>query len=843
MEAVRALTPNTRHRDRVRCFQRLARLSRDFTYAVKTYGRIVVSERSLPLHLKTVRPAQVGGVAGGEKYLVRGILFKFAVDQQGLFSSSYLERQRSAFEQQRASSGDRQKLEQLLRSEGDQYAAKVAGHDLKSLTHLFNAWVSDVHFPLLALLDYRGHRLVAMPYLPVSGSGTLCFGSMDAGRTIAQSPEQVVQPLAEIGRRLNLADHFLGASRTRASLPLDLEAHRGSDQRLYLLDFSRTFPPEWPRSFAAWYRRRLQQQLDQQQQLGSALGGELSRASGASSTDATDERNNDKLQNSSVSAEPTIPDSYKVDASSYLYRLLRPEFVKTWKRPLCSDAFSPFLHLQPDAASKEEKLARIEERKQLNQEVSLASQYLLNTRIPEIATTMAKMSPSLLRKMTFNKTIMFLHAHGLNIRYLGFVREQLIDHTFWSFMLLVEMVARVLRDNITYLLRQKVKSHLKPAEGLYCRIVIRRLNLIFGGSAESERYWETSLAPQLQHKYPPDLEFAPALLRQRICSGSSDVADVNALLSPMQRSRSSSPSSSSSSSSLPSSSCSSSSSSSPSAYSGLLVLLARLRQLLGLRFAGNTFACLLATPRLFSYRAPFEETDLSGLKERISYMNIVAHSEGFVLKLNAARSVSDEERSRFLWRAIKKFERALMSNPDNRVTLRNLADCYLAVDEHELAMFYFKFALSLNPKDTNTLMKFATLLDKMGYLVDAQQLYLRSLQAHPLHSNCLCLYADFLWLRLGDLHTADLFYAAAMKADPQNCSAFNNYAVFLMVARAEVSRAMEVFESGMSRLRDEPANPVVYRNGSAVHRANHSLELAAHYSASYQRSQQQRTAV
>lgn len=48
---------------------------------VQTYGRIIVSERHLPLGRKTFSPLQSGaGVAGGEKYIVKGIYFKFALD-------------------------------------------------------------------------------------------------------------------------------------------------------------------------------------------------------------------------------------------------------------------------------------------------------------------------------------------------------------------------------------------------------------------------------------------------------------------------------------------------------------------------------------------------------------------------------------------------------------------------------------------------------------------------------------------------------------------------------------------------------------------------------------------
>ena len=37
---------------------------------------------------KTVRPSVIGGRAGGEKYIVHNILFKFAVDSSNLFDGS-----------------------------------------------------------------------------------------------------------------------------------------------------------------------------------------------------------------------------------------------------------------------------------------------------------------------------------------------------------------------------------------------------------------------------------------------------------------------------------------------------------------------------------------------------------------------------------------------------------------------------------------------------------------------------------------------------------------------------------------------------------------------------------
>lgn len=62
------------------------------------------------------------GIAGGLKYVVNGILFKYAVDAHGLFY------------------GD------------NQIAAKIASHDLKSLGYYMWASVPGVHFPMAMVI-------------------------------------------------------------------------------------------------------------------------------------------------------------------------------------------------------------------------------------------------------------------------------------------------------------------------------------------------------------------------------------------------------------------------------------------------------------------------------------------------------------------------------------------------------------------------------------------------------------------------------------------------------------------------------------------------------------------
>lgn len=62
-------------------------LIEDFILAARTFGGIIISEAHLPAEQKTIKPtSSLGGVIGGEKFLVHGILFKFSSDVLGIFS-------------------------------------------------------------------------------------------------------------------------------------------------------------------------------------------------------------------------------------------------------------------------------------------------------------------------------------------------------------------------------------------------------------------------------------------------------------------------------------------------------------------------------------------------------------------------------------------------------------------------------------------------------------------------------------------------------------------------------------------------------------------------------------
>jgi hypothetical protein len=198
-------------------FVNLGQLAQEFVYTAQTYGRVIISELSVPIQNKTIRPTSIGGAAGGEKYIVNGILFKFALDFNGIYG-------------------------------GDENAAKAAGHDLKGSVHFFLASEPGLHLPLMALINYMGFCLVAMSLLPIS-SKTLKYGSSDSGVTVHADDDDLFNKMADTAKRLNLKGHYVGALRASMRLiygPGDLEGHLGNDGRYYVIDFARLFPPEAP---------------------------------------------------------------------------------------------------------------------------------------------------------------------------------------------------------------------------------------------------------------------------------------------------------------------------------------------------------------------------------------------------------------------------------------------------------------------------------------------------------------------------------------------------------------------------------------------------------------------
>eukprot|EP01124_Arcella_intermedia_P030339 TRINITY_DN6621_c0_g1_i1.p1 TRINITY_DN6621_c0_g1~~TRINITY_DN6621_c0_g1_i1.p1 ORF type:complete len:940 (+),score=237.22 TRINITY_DN6621_c0_g1_i1:126-2822(+) len=250
-------------------FSELAALAKNFSYVAETYGRIIISEQFL--QNKIIEPVSIGGIAGGEKFICQNILFKFAKDVC-LSSGTWIYGNRS---------------------ENTEKAMKAAANELKGLSAFFQLQLPELHFPLMAIIHFRGYCLSASSVLPIS-KGTIIYGSADGGKTI-NCDENVAAIMQKAGKLLNLLEHKIGKTNVSIIGPGDIEIHKGTDDRLYVVDLGRLMPPE-----------------------------------GASS--------------------PV--------GNSFFYNLLRPICVQLWDKPLSSDTFTGW-DTTSEASSHQEEIVKL----------------------------------------------------------------------------------------------------------------------------------------------------------------------------------------------------------------------------------------------------------------------------------------------------------------------------------------------------------------------------------------------------------------------------------------------------------------------------------------------------
>jgi hypothetical protein len=165
---------------------------------------------------------KMGGVAGGKKFVVKNILFKFADPAGGPYNNSF------------------------------ELSQKAAAHDLQGATAFAQYGQEDqgsdgkVFVSLQTLVDYGGFRLQAMQMLPIDGS-TLVVGTGDACETLPNADPEACKHFKAIADKMGLAEHEIkiaGGDSVRLHFGVDVEGHQGKDGKLYVLDTARTFPAE-----------------------------------------------------------------------------------------------------------------------------------------------------------------------------------------------------------------------------------------------------------------------------------------------------------------------------------------------------------------------------------------------------------------------------------------------------------------------------------------------------------------------------------------------------------------------------------------------------------------------
>eukprot|EP01105_Mastigella_eilhardi_P018365 TRINITY_DN4240_c0_g1_i8.p1 TRINITY_DN4240_c0_g1~~TRINITY_DN4240_c0_g1_i8.p1 ORF type:complete len:943 (-),score=202.12 TRINITY_DN4240_c0_g1_i8:2539-5286(-) len=294
---------------------------------------------------------------------------------------------------------------------------KAGGHELKGLMRY--SGIQQLRTPLMALIDYRGFRLVAMSRLPINNS-TLVYGSADAGEHVHADVEEFNQLMMLAARKINIKGHLCGRkdynNYKTLYAPCDIEGHVGTDGEFYVLDLARVFPP----------------------------------------TSDHDVRR------------------------SYLFKHFRPEFVRSYKKPLSSDAFSKF-----DGEADVN-----------NAEVAEATEYLFQKLIPQFSTWLENNFTNLNLPRQFAE---LLHRYGVNIRYSGLVLEHVdTNNAELRSLLIHEMLARVAKNMLREKLRHTMRTRQTLEEDVFTLVITSFLNSILRSNSS---FWTDALLEKLEDKY------------------------------------------------------------------------------------------------------------------------------------------------------------------------------------------------------------------------------------------------------------------------------------------------------------------------------------------------------
>lgn len=412
--------------------KKLLRLANDFVYTCLTYTKVIVNELNMPNDRKTIKPAtDIGGLAGGEKYVIQGILFKFCLDPQVSTKGKGVW----------LYGGNRPSEEK---------AAKAAALELQGLSLLSSLFLPGIHIPLMALIDFKGFRILATSLLPL-GPDTIVYGSHDAGKTVHASDPVFNKMMDEIGVMLNLKKHTVGKKKVPIVGPGDIEGHKALDGRYYLLDYARLMPSQAP-----------------------------------------------------------IPsEDGKWDGRGVFYQMLRPEFVRSYSTPLSSDVFTGWSMYDTEREKSEREVIAATQ-VMINERIPALAADLdaFDTSVlSEIYARRVSEELDPIRIIQFLNLVNLesrMHCAGINCRHMGRLR-QLVHNKAMRSYILCAAVSRALKHKLRNRMRRAVREKRQGdlASEVSCkRVAARVLNKILGQHPKSEDFWRRSVVKSLRKRFP-----------------------------------------------------------------------------------------------------------------------------------------------------------------------------------------------------------------------------------------------------------------------------------------------------------------------------------------------------
>ncbi|PRQ38151.1 putative clustered mitochondria protein [Rosa chinensis] len=293
---------------------------------------------------------------------------------------------------------------QLGETEQATYAS--ANNDLKGTKAYQEADVPGLYNLAMAIIDYRGHRVVAQSVLPgiLQGdkSDSLLYGSVDNGKKICWN-EDFHSKVVEAAKRLHLKEHTVldGSGNVfKLAAPVECKGIVGSDDRHYLLDLMRVTPRDanFTGSGSRFCILRPELITSYCQVLDAEKSKSKSKCEGEAQVTADGPNDNQDI----AEKEKTI------DAQE----IVSPPAESSESRE--ETLFNPNVFTEFKLAGNAEEIATDEEN------VRKASLYLTEVVLPKFIQDLCTLEVSPMDGQTLTEA---LHAHGINVRYIGKVAD------------------------------------------------------------------------------------------------------------------------------------------------------------------------------------------------------------------------------------------------------------------------------------------------------------------------------------------------------------------------------------------------------------------------------------
>ncbi|KAJ6948503.1 hypothetical protein NC651_002746 [Populus alba x Populus x berolinensis] len=350
---------------------------------------------------------------------------------------------------------------QLAESEQATYAS--ANNDLKGTKSYQEADVPGLYNLAMAIIDYRGHRVVAQSVLPgiLQGdkSDSLLYGSVDNGKKICWN-EGFHSKVVEAAKRLHLKEHTVldgSGDAFKLAAPVECKGIVGSDDRHYLLDLMRVTPCDAnytrPGSRFCILRPELITAFCQAEAVARLKSRPKSEGGVQVAADSTEVAGADKQVKSEEAAVPVNNQEITKEGKA--------DTVEESAPPLAGSSesheeilFNPNVFTEFKLSGNPEEIAADEEN------VKKVSSYLANTVLPKFIQDLCTLEVSPMDGQTLTEA---LHAHGINVRYMGKVAQgtKHLPH-LWDLCsneIIVRSAKHVLKD----LLRDTDDNDLGPA--------------------------------------------------------------------------------------------------------------------------------------------------------------------------------------------------------------------------------------------------------------------------------------------------------------------------------------------------------------------------------------------